>query len=79
MTTLCLPTVTSVPGGRVPAGTLRCAAAAVDGAEDDVSGLALDRLATDELCDEYVDVMATARKEEGARGDSRSARLRPCS
>jgi len=79
MVTLCFPTVTSVPGGSVPAGTFRCATVAVDGADDDVSEPTLARLAIDELCDEYVDVMATAGKEGRARKNSRSARLRPCS
>jgi len=79
MATLYLPTVTSVPGGSVPAGTLRCAAAAVEGTDDDLTEPTLDRLATDELCDEYGDVMATTGKEDRERGNSPSARLRPCS
>jgi hypothetical protein len=45
--TLCLPTVTSVPGGRVPAGTFLAGMAA--GAEMDVVAV---RLAREVFCEE---------------------------
>ena len=61
MVTLCFPTVRSVPAGNVPAGTFLCGTTTEGGAERDV---AFERLARDELCDEYGDAISTLSLNE---------------
>jgi hypothetical protein len=56
--TLCFPTVTTVPGGSVPAGTF-LVGRTVDGAERDV---AFERLAREEVCEEYGDAILDNRR-----------------
>ena len=70
--TLCLPTVRCVPGGSVPAGTLRAADEAA-GAAAAVSELTLDRLAMDELCDGKGDAMATVIYGHSAKSEREEA------
>ena len=61
--TLCFPTVTTVPGGSVPEGTF-LVGRTVGGAERDV---AFERLARDELCEEYGDAILDTRKSQTAK------------